>query len=203
MAISDVSIPIIADISMPELLSRGLVTEQLDKNVNSDYSELNPLLSPDGKTLYFSRKNHPENMGGVNDKEDIWYSELGPDGKWALAKNMGGKRVRAWSAGTFPLGEIIPETHAALREHGVTPDGQWSKGLRDVPVDTMDVVVEMGPEVHCPAPPSFKGRVVEWNIPDPYGHNAEFFRSVFDLIEEHVGKLLDDLDPRPEAGGGT
>ena len=89
VAISDVNIPIIADISVPELLSRGLVTEQLDKNVNSDYSELNPLLSPDGKTLYFSRKNHPENMGGVKDKEDIWFSELKADGKWALAKNMG------------------------------------------------------------------------------------------------------------------
>ncbi len=91
VAISDVNIPIIADISVPELLSRGLVTEQLDKNVNSDYSELNPLLSPDGKTLYFSRKNHPENMGGVKDKEDIWFSELEPDGKWTLAKNMGPK----------------------------------------------------------------------------------------------------------------
>jgi len=91
VAISDVNIPIIADISMPELLARGLVIEQLDKSVNSDYSEMNPLLSPDGKTLYFSRKNHPENIGGVKDVEDIWYSELGPDGKWQLAKNMGPK----------------------------------------------------------------------------------------------------------------
>jgi OOP family OmpA-OmpF porin len=89
VAISDVNIPIIADISMPELLARGLVIEALDKNVNSEQSEMNPLLSPDGKTLYFSRKNHPGNIGGVNDKEDIWYSELGPDGKWQLAKNMG------------------------------------------------------------------------------------------------------------------
>jgi len=89
VAISDVNIPIIADISIPELLAKGLVIEQLDKNVNSDYSEMNPLLSPDGKTLYFSRKNHPENIGGVNDKEDIWYSQLGADGKWQLAKNMG------------------------------------------------------------------------------------------------------------------
>ncbi len=47
------------------------------------------MLSPDGKTLHFSRANHPENAGGVNDKEDIWYSELGNDGKWSLAKNMG------------------------------------------------------------------------------------------------------------------
>ncbi len=91
VAISDVSIPIIADISMPELLARGLVIEALDKNVNSEQSEMNPLLSPDGKTLYFSRKNHPGNIGGVNDKEDIWYSQLGPDGKWELAKNMGPK----------------------------------------------------------------------------------------------------------------
>ncbi|HRX00249.1 MAG TPA: OmpA family protein, partial [Cyclobacteriaceae bacterium] len=89
VAISDSHYPIIANISIPELLSKGLIVERLDENVNSDFSELNPLLSPDGKTLYFSRRNHPENMGGVTDKEDIWYSELGADGKWSLAKNMG------------------------------------------------------------------------------------------------------------------
>ncbi len=89
VAISDSHIPIIANIDLPELLSKGLVVERLDTNVNSDFSEYNPLLSPDGKTLYFSRKNHPENVGGTSDKEDIWYSELNPDGKWSLAKNMG------------------------------------------------------------------------------------------------------------------
>src|ERR1700704_201580 len=91
VAISDSSYPIIADIDLPDLLAKGLIVEQLDKNINSDYSELNPLLSPDGKTLYFSRRNHPENVGGVNDKEDIWFSEIGPDGKWEIAKNMGPK----------------------------------------------------------------------------------------------------------------
>ncbi len=89
VAISDSNYPIIADISIPELLSKGLIVERLDDNVNSEFSELNPLLSPDGKTLYFSRKNHPENIGGVTDKEDIWYSELSEDGSWSLAKNMG------------------------------------------------------------------------------------------------------------------
>lgn len=89
VAISDSHYPIIANISIPELLSKGLIVERLDESVNSDFSELNPLLSPDGKTLYFSRRNHPENIGGVTDKEDIWYSELGSDGKWSLAKNMG------------------------------------------------------------------------------------------------------------------
>lgn len=89
IAIADSSYPIVASIDIPDLLSKGLVTERLDENVNSEFTELNPILTPDGKTLYFSRKNHPGNMGGVNDKEDIWYSELGSDGKWTLAKNMG------------------------------------------------------------------------------------------------------------------
>ncbi len=89
VAITDSHYPIIADIIRPELLAAGIVVEKLDASVNSDVSEMNPMLSPDGKTLYFSRQNHPGNVGGVKDKEDIWYSELGADGKWSLARNMG------------------------------------------------------------------------------------------------------------------
>ena len=89
IAITDSNYPIVINIDVPDLLSKGLVTERLDETVNSEFTELNPILTPDGKTLYFSRKNHPGNVGGVNDKEDIWYSELGADGKWTLAKNMG------------------------------------------------------------------------------------------------------------------
>ncbi|MCI0750748.1 MAG: OmpA family protein, partial [Flammeovirgaceae bacterium] len=57
VGITDSSYPIIADIPKPVLLASGIDIEQLDKNVNSNYQELNPLLSPDGKTLYFSRRN--------------------------------------------------------------------------------------------------------------------------------------------------
>src|SRR5690349_17805897 len=89
VAITGSAYPVIADIPKMQLLASGIIIEALDKNVNSDYSELNPLLSPDGKTLYFSRKNHPGNIGGVNDKEDIWYSELDSTGHWEIAKNMG------------------------------------------------------------------------------------------------------------------
>ncbi len=88
VAISDSNYPIVAFIPTPELLASGIVTEVLDKNVNSEANEYNPILSPDGKTLYFSRTNHGGNVGGEKDQEDIWYSELGDDGKWQLAKNM-------------------------------------------------------------------------------------------------------------------
>jgi outer membrane protein OmpA-like peptidoglycan-associated protein len=96
VAITDSEYPIIADIPIASYLAAGIVVEKLDQNVNSDYSEYNPLLSPDGKTLYFSRKNHPENIGGVKDKEDIWYSEMDENGKWTLAKNMGSQFNNAY-----------------------------------------------------------------------------------------------------------
>ncbi len=89
VAISDSNFPIIADIPTMQLLASGIIIEALDKNVNTEYKELNPLLSPDGKTLYFSRQNHPENMGGTQDKEDIWFSELDSAGRWQLARNLG------------------------------------------------------------------------------------------------------------------
>ena len=89
IAITNINYPIIADIPKLQLLASGLVVEALDASVNSESSELNPLLSPDGKTLYFSRKNHPQNVGGTKDREDIWYSELDSAGHWQLAKNMG------------------------------------------------------------------------------------------------------------------
>src|SRR5690606_26036846 len=57
VAISDSNYPIIAVIPSVQLLASGILIESLDKKVIIEYSELNPLLSPDGKTLYFSRTN--------------------------------------------------------------------------------------------------------------------------------------------------
>jgi OmpA-OmpF porin, OOP family len=111
VAIADSNYPIIADIPKLQLLASGIVIEALDKNVNSEYNELNPLLSPDGKTLYFSRKNHPGNSGGVSDKEDIWYSELDSTGHWELAKNLGPQ-----------FNNEAPNFVSAI--HAVTPDGK-------------------------------------------------------------------------------
>lgn len=131
VAIADVNYPIIADISMPELLAKGLITERLDENVNSTNSELNPLLSPDGKTLYFSRKNHPQNIGGVNDKEDIWFSELGADGKWSLAKNMGPQVNNEYPNFVNAVSSATPDGKAVVLVLGnqYLPNGKMLAGI--------------------------------------------------------------------------
>ena len=52
----------------------------------------------------------------------------------ALTRRLGEGKVRAWSAGSRPLGYILPETAEILAEKEISIDGQWSKGLKDVPV---------------------------------------------------------------------
>ena len=116
----------------------------------------------------------------------------------ALANHLWQGRVRAWSAGSHPLGEIVPPTFDVLKEKGISLDGQWSKGLRDVPLADMDIVVGMGCEVVCPVPEGFRGRMIEWNIPDPYGREIVFYRSVRDVIERQVAALLEDLGQAAE-----
>ncbi len=51
------------------------VPEQLGPSVNSEAEELSPILSADGKTLYFSRAFDPSNAGGEFAGMDIWYSK--------------------------------------------------------------------------------------------------------------------------------
>ena len=112
----------------------------------------------------------------------------------ALANQLAHGRFRAFSAGTHPLGMISLDTRAVLGEKGITLEGYWSKGLEDVPVSDMDVVVEMGYGVKCRLPADFKGRLVKWQIPDPYSLGREYFRDVRDLIESEVRRLLAELE---------
>ena len=111
----------------------------------------------------------------------------------AWANHFGKGKVQAFSAGSYPFGSIVKDTYTVMSEKGISLDGQWSKGLRDVAVAEMDVVVGMGCEVDCPVPVGFKGRVVEWEIPDPYGLGIESFRNVRDLVERQVLGLLAEL----------
>jgi arsenate reductase len=111
----------------------------------------------------------------------------------ACANHFGEGRVQASSAGTYAFGSIPKDTCTVMSERGISLDGQWSKGLRDVAMAEMDVVVSMGCEVECPVPAGFKGRVENWNIPDPFARGKESFRNVRDMIERQVLELLTDL----------
>lgn len=63
------------------------IPKNLGNAVNSEYDEINPVISPDGKTLFFVRVNHPDNYYGSFDSEDIWYSEY-VNGAWKPAVHL-------------------------------------------------------------------------------------------------------------------
>ncbi len=92
IGISDSEVPIKVEnlIKLADNISEDLEAERLGPQVNSEVNEFRPLISPDGKTLFFSRSNHPGNVGGTTDDEDIWYSELDETtGDWKEARNIG------------------------------------------------------------------------------------------------------------------
>ena len=90
IGISASNVPINVLLKLTDYVNEDLAVEKLGRNVNSKYKEHSPLLSPDGNTLYFSRRNHPENVGGIEDSEDIWYSTFDEaTGEWSKAKNIG------------------------------------------------------------------------------------------------------------------
>lgn len=61
---------------------------KMDKTVNTFRHEAAPVVSPDGKSLYFFVQNHPENTFGKDDTQDIWVSRKDENGVWSPAEHM-------------------------------------------------------------------------------------------------------------------
>jgi len=77
---------------LPILFSPPVLAQSSDQtlfsHVNSEYDELNPVVSPDGKLLFFTIANHPQNIGGKKDPGDIWFSVF-TDGQWTTPAHGG------------------------------------------------------------------------------------------------------------------
>jgi hypothetical protein len=77
------------------------IPKKLGAGVNSSYDEVNPVISADRSTLYFTRKNHPQNGLGVKKSADIWISTRLADGSWQEATRSGSLNIGQRS---YPLG---------------------------------------------------------------------------------------------------
>lgn len=125
IAISQSEIPIKANINLAKNLPETIIKENLGENVNSAYREIAPVISPDGKTLYYTRWKHPENLGqGKN--QDVWFSEIQKDGKWGLAKPMG-EPINNTEHNAICA--ISPDGKTILLNNVYLRDGSMSKGV--------------------------------------------------------------------------
>ncbi|MBR9998765.1 MAG: OmpA family protein [Cyclobacteriaceae bacterium] len=153
IGIADSKIPVSISIDVAAGIPENIVIEKLDNTVNSEYKETRPLLSPDGQTLYFSRRNHPENTGGTADPEDIWYSEYDHLVKdWNEAQNIGRPLN---NAGANYISSISPDGNAMTvilgnqyqkndrMKPGVSMSTRTSEGWSNpVPLDIINPFIE-------------------------------------------------------------
>lgn len=96
IAISDSEEFITFDINLAEDFEKEIKKINLGSTVNSPYDEVAPIISPDGKTLFFTRINHPDNIRDPKEDkrsnsvaQDIWYAKLLDGDEWSMPLNVG------------------------------------------------------------------------------------------------------------------
>lgn len=120
--------------------------ENLGPNINSEFWESSPSLSPDKQDLYFS-----SNVSGGFGGEDLWVSHRSKDGTWGPAKNLGAA-INTSGDESCPYMHADNQTlyfnstglpgYSEKADLFVThklPDGGWSKPENlGYPVNTID-----------------------------------------------------------------
>ncbi|WP_345271215.1 OmpA family protein [Nibrella viscosa] len=88
IGITSAATPVTVAIPLAKDTPKDLQKENLGKNINSAGEEVAPVITPDGRTLYFTRRYHPKNIGSA-EFQDIWYSRLVAKDEWGEAVNLG------------------------------------------------------------------------------------------------------------------
>ena len=122
IAISEGIKPVEVKINQIEGLEFTSEPESLGKLINTQYDEVGPMISSDGKTIYFDRRRSPDNMGGQKDPDEIWFSVKNKDGKWTKAKNIG-KPLN--NEGSNFVQSVTPDGNALLIGNVYKEEGKY------------------------------------------------------------------------------
>lgn len=118
---------VIALLATHDLMAQSsFIPSRIDDAVNSKYVEINPVLSPDGKTLYFTRANTPQSTWGGDINQDIWCSTLQEDGKWSPAVRMS----KQLNIGQYNAVLSVLDNGNTLLINGQYTHGVFSKKIR-------------------------------------------------------------------------
>jgi protein-tyrosine-phosphatase len=116
----------------------------------------------------------------------------------AIARALGGDGVHARSAGLTPLGWVSDQTLDALRALGYPAEDLSSKGLDEVNLEDVDIVVSLLGDRGLDYIPRGTGlRREAWCIADPFGEDDERYLEVARELEVRVRQLLTE-EPESE-----
>ncbi len=88
VGISESIAPIEARIHVATGIDFKSKKENMGSAINSTGQDVAPVISPDGKTLFFTRSNFAGNVGNPA-TQDVWFSTANEKGQWSNAVNMG------------------------------------------------------------------------------------------------------------------
>ena len=123
IGISSEITPFEPKINLPSDLLTTVIPTKLSNEVNSNLSELGPLVLADGKTILFSRATYSANP--EEDTEEIWASEKDSSGNWKMAY----KFPKALNSGKFNfVSAITPDGNTILLGNSFDENGQPKVG---------------------------------------------------------------------------
>lgn len=86
----------------------------------------------------------------------------------ALANQLGQQRLRAWSAGSAPTGQVNEHALAVLERHGIQTQGLHSQSWDDFRDRPLDVVITVCGNADAACPVWLGGGLrVHWGLDDP------------------------------------
>lgn len=117
----------------------------------------------------------------------------------ALVNHLGQGRLKAFSAGSHPIGRINTGALATLKRHNLPTEGYQSQSWEDFEDTAMDIVITVCDNAAGESCPVYLTEVVRthWGVSDP-GHvegTAEekiaAFEQTFSILKLRVEKMLE------------
>lgn len=125
IGISSSTAPIRPSIKITSDAPKDLQKENLGKTINSKGQEVAPVISPDGKFLFFTRSKFPGNIGSPN-RQDVWVASLDNANNWNEAVNV---KAPINNEGDNAITGISPDGKTVYLINVYRPDGSMVNGL--------------------------------------------------------------------------
>jgi arsenate reductase (thioredoxin) len=117
----------------------------------------------------------------------------------ALINHLGHGRLRAFSAGSQPVGKVNEHALATLARHGLPNEGYRSQSWDEFAAADIDILITVCASAAGETCPVYLGPAVRghWGLPDPAhvtGTPADIeaaFEATYGLLERRIRRLLE------------
>ena len=128
---------LISYLAFPQQFAPRYELVNLGKQVNTFYHEAAPIISTDGKELYYFVQNHPENTYGKEGSQDIWITQKDDKGVWGAPRRAQSPFNQSRSNQVFnvlPDGSLFIRGGRSKNEKGFSIVSKNGGGFTDLKV---------------------------------------------------------------------